>query len=61
MQQVYLCKQMCTFPNAKLMQNNQSVDDDDDENDDDASMTDQLLMSPLKTKWAISIIIFFLL
>ena len=50
---------MCTFPNAKLMQNNQSVDDDDDENDDDdASMTDQLLMSPLKTKWAISIIIF---
>ena len=53
---------MCTFPNAKLMQNNQSVDDDDDdENDDNASMTDQLLMSPLKTKWAISIIIFFLL
>ena len=47
------------FPERKLMQNNQSVDDDDDENDDDdASMTDQLLMSPLKTKWAISIIIF---
>ena len=46
------------FPERKLMQNNQSVDDDDDEDDDDASMTDQLLMSPLKTKWAISIIIF---
>ena len=47
------------FPERKLMQNNQSVDDDDGENDDDdASMTDQLLMSPLKTKWAISIIIF---
>ena len=32
--------------------------DDDENDDDDASMTDQLLMSPLKTKWAISIIIF---
>ena len=51
---------MNIFSNAKLMQNNQSVDDDDDDVDDGASMTDQLLMSPLKTKWAISIIIFFL-